>query len=268
VKILGRLALDEERVRPNLQDGVHREHVGFHDVLERSDKRPVARELFVPPTVQCGERGADEHLVYGCVQLHPWKSLGESARVRGEEFWKIRVLKIAEPVRHPEMAEVNNRNNFGAPQLGERFICERPIVATWPQPGPMKRRPIAQKTNPQFLQQLEIRAPHLIVATFLHLVDTVLPVLNRRNAILDSGGEHECGNRFHNGKSTRRGNEAALCIDSLQRTPGRRKRSGFALGQAPYTPWGKGLFGRVCTAQSPANEFICLSSRARRSRAW
>ena len=58
----------------------------------------------------CAEKTrADEHLVHRRVELHPREALGEGARVVGEQLGEVRVLEIADPVRHAEMAEVDDR---------------------------------------------------------------------------------------------------------------------------------------------------------------
>src|SRR3954469_23243538 len=104
VEILRGLALDEDRVSPHLQDGGHREHVCFDDVLESRDEGLVTCELLVPPAEGGRECRADEHLVHGRVELHPGKALREGAGIPGEELGEVWVLEVADPIGHAEVA--------------------------------------------------------------------------------------------------------------------------------------------------------------------
>jgi hypothetical protein len=55
VEELRTLALDEDGVRPDLEDRLHREHVRLDDVLQRGDEGLVGRALLIPPAVAGGE---------------------------------------------------------------------------------------------------------------------------------------------------------------------------------------------------------------------
>src|SRR4028119_2339599 len=55
-------------------------------------KSAVAAFLLVPPAVGRGKGGADEHLVYRRVKLHPRVAPREVTRINRKVFGKVRVL--------------------------------------------------------------------------------------------------------------------------------------------------------------------------------
>src|SRR5207237_8538505 len=71
VKVFRRLALDENSVRPILQDRMHRKHVGLDEVLERRDKPAVGFQLLVPPAERSRKSRADVHFIDWRVELNP-----------------------------------------------------------------------------------------------------------------------------------------------------------------------------------------------------
>src|SRR5829696_6907997 len=147
MEILRGLALDENGVWADVEDGGHREHVGFDDVLESRHEGPVACELLVPPAVGGRESGADEHLVHGRVELDPRVASREGAGVLGKEWRKLRVLKVADPVRHAEVAEIDNRGDVEALQATKCLVREVPVVAIVSKPGAMDGRSTAQEAD-------------------------------------------------------------------------------------------------------------------------
>ena len=56
----------------------------------------------------------------GRVELHPGEAVGEGAGIGGEELREIGILEIADPVRHAEMAEVDDRRDVAPLQLARR----------------------------------------------------------------------------------------------------------------------------------------------------
>src|SRR5918995_1527626 len=191
MEILGGLALDEDGVRANVENGGHREHVGFDDVLERGHERLVACELLVPPAVGGREGGAHEHLVHGRVELHPRETLREDASVLREKRREVWVLEVADPVRYAEVAEVDNRVDVEALQATESLVCEVIIVAVVSKPGSVDRRAIAQEADIEIPQQRKVCFPMLVMTARLQLIDPNAAILNRGVAILNAGREHE-----------------------------------------------------------------------------
>ncbi len=151
------LALDEDGVGPALQYLDHRQHVGLDDMLERGDEAAVVRHLLVPPAVFGGEDRADEHLVDRRVELHPGEALGEGAGIGGEELREIRILEIADPVRHSEMAQIDDRRDVAPLQLGEGEVGEFPVIFAGAEQGAVERRSVAQEMDAELLDAVEIR---------------------------------------------------------------------------------------------------------------
>src|SRR5215218_1192247 len=157
MEILGRLALDEQRVRANLQDPLHGQHIGHHDVLESRHESLIAAQLFVPPTIGSRELGADEHLVDGRVELNPGKAAREVFGVSGEKIREIWILKVADPVRDAEVAEIDDGDDIAAQDLGEGHVREGPVVTARTDEGLVEWWTVAQDLDVELVQKLEIR---------------------------------------------------------------------------------------------------------------
>ena len=193
MEVFGRFALHEDGVGPQVEDRPHRQDIGLHQMLQRRDIAAIRRELLVPPAVAGREGGADEHFVDRGVELHPRVAPGELAGIVGEERGKIRVLEIADPVRHTEMAEVDDGNDAEPVDLAEGFVGEGPVVAAMRQIGAVKLGSIAEIADADLDGQLQVLAPVFVVKALLHLVHPHAAVLDGGGAVLDPGGEHEEG---------------------------------------------------------------------------
>src|SRR5205085_6680774 len=106
------LALDEDRICAHFEDLAHGQHVRLRNVFQSGDEPTIARYLLVPPAVPAREQGADIHLINGGVELDPGKTLGKSRGIAGKEFGKIRILKIAQPIRNAEMAKISDGDDL------------------------------------------------------------------------------------------------------------------------------------------------------------
>ena len=122
--VLSRFTLNKDGVRSHLEDGLHPHDVCFHNVLERRNESLISRELLVPPTIARREQRADVHLINRSVELDPRITGRESPRIAGEEFGKIRILKVANPIRHTEMAEVRDGHDVASMQIAKGFVAE------------------------------------------------------------------------------------------------------------------------------------------------
>jgi len=193
VKILRGFALDENGIRPPLQDFLHRQNIGPDDMLEGGDKTPVRPQLLVPPSVFRGEDGADEHFVHRRVELHPGEAFGEGGSIGREEVREVRVLEIADPVGNAEMAEVDDRRNIAPLQIVHCQVGEFPVVPARGEKCLVKRRPEAKEGNAEILDAVEVLAPAAIMIARLHLVDARLAVVDRGDAVFDPCREHEIG---------------------------------------------------------------------------
>src|SRR5439155_25852592 len=91
VEIFRRFALDEQSIGPDIEDRMHGEDVGLHQMLERSDECGVVAEFLVPPAPARRERGANEHLVDRRIKLDPRISRREIGGISLEKFWEVRV---------------------------------------------------------------------------------------------------------------------------------------------------------------------------------
>src|SRR5688572_18078632 len=100
MEIFGRFTLNEYGIWTHFQNGSHRPHIRLHDVLQGCDKTAIIPELFIPPAVSGGKRGADKHLVDGRVQLYPGETPREVTCIDGKEIREIRMLKVANPIGH------------------------------------------------------------------------------------------------------------------------------------------------------------------------
>jgi hypothetical protein len=91
------------------------------------------------------------------------------------------------------VAQVDNRGNFAALDIGQRDVCEFPVVAARREPRSMQRRAVAQEGDADFLDAVEVFPPPAIMVRRGHLIDADRAVLDGRDAILDPGGENEIG---------------------------------------------------------------------------
>ncbi len=91
------------------------------------------------------------------------------------------------------MTEVDDRSDLAAPQFGEGEVGELPVELVGAEEGPVERRAVAKIVDPDFLDAVEVLPPALVMAAGGHLVDAGLAVIDRRDAVLDPGREHEVG---------------------------------------------------------------------------
>ena len=112
----------------------------------------------------------DVDLVDGRVELDPGEAGSERTGVVREQRRPVRIVEAADPVRHPEVAQVHDGRDAHVAQRPERLVRERPVVASRPQVGRMQRRPVAQELDAQFAHQREVLTPARVVPALLHLV--------------------------------------------------------------------------------------------------
>ena len=198
VEVLRQLALDEQRVAPHLQDGEHGVHVGADHVLERGDERLVGGQPLVPPAVERAELGGDVHLVDRGVEPHPRVALREGPGEVGEVAGELRILEVAQPVRHAEVAQVDDGHDAHAPHLGHHLVRPRPVVPARPAVRAVVRRTVAQEGEAKLAREPEVFPPVGVVPALLQLVAALLPGRrgHRRIAALDPGGEDEALGRW------------------------------------------------------------------------
>ncbi len=125
---LGGLALHDHAVGTPRGDLVRGENARRADMLNRGDIRRIAFQLLVPKAVLAAVARRDEHLVHRRVKAHPGVALGERSGVLAEQHRQLGVLKIADPVRQPEMQQIHDRRDAQALHLRQDGVGELPIV--------------------------------------------------------------------------------------------------------------------------------------------
>ena len=148
-------------------------------------------------TVARGKHRANIHLINRRIELDPRKTLGKSAGIRRKLRRKVRSLKVAEPFGNAEMAQVDDRHDIAALQVGECQVGEFPVVALPPVQRFVQRWPVTQVFKAECLNQRKIFLPARIVKTALHRVDTGALAVDGRRASLNTGAKHEiCDAQF------------------------------------------------------------------------
>src|SRR4051794_16031152 len=94
----------------------------------------AALQLLVPPAEGGRECRAHKHLVDWGVELNSRESLSKIPSISGEQGREIRILEVADPVWHPEMAQVDDGHNVAPLQVRESQIDKLPIVLTFTDP--------------------------------------------------------------------------------------------------------------------------------------
>ncbi len=215
MKVFGGFALDENGVRPDFKDGVHRQNVSSDNMFEGGDKSPVGLQLFVPPAERGRKNGADEHFIDGCVKLDPGKAAGECIGILSEEVRELGILKIAQPIRHAEVAQIRNRQDAPLGEITESFVAEGPIVFGWSQKDLMQRNAVAQKADAEIADTLEIGLPLFVVSALLHFVNALAALVNGWVAVFNACREHE--EWLHQENFVSRDSESNWVIPTLAR---------------------------------------------------
>lgn len=102
-------ALHDDRVRPLTRDAVRAENAGRDDVFRRGDEGAIAREPLVSLPFLCAEFRSHINLVHRRVMAHPEVALRDRFRLFGKENRQLRVLEIADPIRHAKMEKIEDR---------------------------------------------------------------------------------------------------------------------------------------------------------------
>jgi len=106
------------------------------------------------------------------------------------------------------VAEIDDRRDVALLELGEGLVRELPVKLVGTEIGLVDRRPVTEKVDPDLLDAIEILAPPFVMAADLHLVDSGLAMIDRRDAVLDPGREHEVGDGSLS--------SAGCCVTSLR----------------------------------------------------
>src|SRR4029079_10156957 len=244
----GRFRLDEDGVVAALEDLDHPHHIGFDEVLQRRGEALVVILLIGLTAVFGREDRADEHLVDRGEQLDPWIALGELAGISREQLRKVGVLEVADPVGHSEVSEVDDWRDLAPLQLREGEVGKFPVELARAEVGLVDRRGGAEIVDPDLGHAVEILAPALVMAANRHLVDAGLAMVDRRDAVLDPGREHEVGDASVSSGvcfvgPARAGCGASIAAPGEKRKPcGAKSRSrGFPLMSGKSMRWADGF---------------------------
>src|SRR6185503_3339316 len=101
-----------------------------------------------------------------------------------KQLGELRVLKITDPVRHAEVAQVDDGNDVALLQPGERQIRELPVVSALSEERFVQGWAVAQEADVQVPKELEVPLPLVVVTALLHLVSAHTAVLDRGIAVL------------------------------------------------------------------------------------
>src|SRR4051794_30874242 len=105
--------------------------------------------------------------------------------------WEVRVLEVPDPVRHAEVAQINDGDDLARLQLGEGQIGEVPIAPALAEKGLVERGAVAQEADAELLDEIEVPLPETIVAALLHLVPAHTAVFDGGVTVLNAGREQE-----------------------------------------------------------------------------
>src|SRR5205807_6818115 len=109
MEVLRQFARSEDVNRPGSQYLLHRKHIRPAQVVQCADEGAVVGQTLIPPSILGGECGGDEYLIDRSIVSNPREALGKGSGILRKERREVRVLKVADPIRNPEVAEVGDR---------------------------------------------------------------------------------------------------------------------------------------------------------------
>ncbi len=157
----------------------------------RGDEGAVAGQLLVPEAVLGADPRRHVDLVDRRPVLDPRVAPGDRLGIFGEMRRQVRVLEVAEPVRHAEMQQVEDRHDAALPHALHDLVGEAPVVAAGAEVDAVVGQAVAQVAQPHGPHEVEVLAPARVVAAFLQQVAPQPAVVDRRVGAFDAGGEHE-----------------------------------------------------------------------------
>src|SRR6187455_3789861 len=93
----------------------------------------------------------------------------------------IRILKITNPVGHTKMAKVNDRIDVQLLQLIKGLIGKRPVIPPRSQVSAIVGWPVTQVFKAQFLYEVEVITPPLIMEALVHLIHSSGRAVRKEN---------------------------------------------------------------------------------------
>jgi hypothetical protein len=113
MRVVARLRLDQDGVRPAFADRGRAAHDAAHHVQQRPHERALVGALFVPVALAGRERRRDVRLVDRREVADPPIALDEGGDIRDEPLGDGRVLVVANVVRDAEVHQVGDRDEAG-----------------------------------------------------------------------------------------------------------------------------------------------------------
>ena len=105
VNVFGAFAVDENRIRPQIENAPHRQQRSLAAMLDVGDEARVAHQPLVPPAEGGGEKRRHINFIDRRIVSHPRIALGELAGILGE---------ILRPLRDSENRPANRAGQNAA----------------------------------------------------------------------------------------------------------------------------------------------------------
>ena len=213
--------LHDDTVRSASQQSVTRQNAGRSEVLHGGDKTIVRTELLVPQSVVSAESSRDIHLVHWGVVAHPRIAYSHGFCKVSQVCGKLRILVIADPIRHPEMHEVENRRDLESLYFCHHLVGEGPVILVRRKMHSIVWQTVAKHLQAQCFHECKIFFPSCIVAALLEHVAANASVVDCGIRAFDARREHEVAT-FGDGHSasavggtrTRRGTIGIIAVNA------------------------------------------------------
>ncbi|CAM3747266.1 hypothetical protein DEFR109230_10710 [Deinococcus frigens] len=191
VQVLGAFGQHNDGVGVHAGNRLASQDVGRHAMLEGRHEAALGLELFIPQPVLRAGLGRHVDLVDGRIVPHPGIAPCHRLGVLGKMDGQLRVLEIAQPVRHPEVHQIKDWRDLQPFHLGHHLIGKFPVVLARTLVNAVIGETVTQVLEAQVLDQMQVLLPALVVVALFQLVAPYLAVLDGGIRAFDAGGEHE-----------------------------------------------------------------------------
>lgn len=101
------------------------------------------------------------------------------------------ILEVSYPIRHTKMAEVDYGHDLQFAQARKRGVAKVPVIVVGTEKRAIKRRPVSQELDAQFLYQCEIGFPVLVMTAFFKLIYSHPTTIDCRDAVFYPSGKEK-----------------------------------------------------------------------------